>query len=190
MYFGLQWAYSHSVIAGTGTDAPLTSLAGEYGGDIGASLIAATIVMSVLANLTAGHTSASRMPPALADDGLLPDWFAKVSRWGTPANSIIFFGVGAVLFSLWDDFLVLAAISTLARLLAYILSIIALPILRKRANYPAINLTIVIAAPVALTLSVWLATQTNIQQWQTLGGFLLAGTLLFFIARRSSRPAV
>ena len=146
--------------------------------------------MSVLANLTAGHTSASRMPPALADDGLLPDWFAKVSRWGTPANSIIFFGVGAVLFSLWDDFLVLAAISTLARLLAYILSIIALPILRKRANYPAINLTIVIAAPVALTLSVWLATQTNIQQWQTLGGFLLAGTLLFFIARRSSRPAV
>ncbi|AEE23105.1 APC family permease [Paraglaciecola agarilytica] len=190
MYFGLQWAYSHSVIAGTGTDAPLTSLAGEYGGDIGASLIAATIVMSVLANLTAGHTSASRMPPALADDGLLPDWFAKVSRWGTPANSIIFFGVGAVLFSLWDDFLVLAAISTLARLLAYILSIIALPILRKRANYPAINLTIVIAAPVALALSVWLATQTNIQQWQTLGGFLLAGTLLFFIARRNSRPAV
>ena len=73
MYFGLQWAYSHSVIAGSGTDAPLTSLAGEYGGDIGASLIAATIVMSVLANLTAGHTSASRMPPALADDGLLPD---------------------------------------------------------------------------------------------------------------------
>ncbi|WP_233075751.1 APC family permease [Paraglaciecola chathamensis] len=190
MYFGLQWAYSHSVIAGTGTDAPLTSLAGEYGGDIGASLIAATIVMSVLANLTAGHTSASRMPPALADDGLLPDWFAKVSRWGTPANSIIFFGVGAVLFSLWDDFLVLAAISTLARLLAYILSIIALPILRKRANYPAINLTIVVAAPVALALSVWLATQTNIQQWQTLGGFLLAGTLLFFIARRKSRPAV
>ena len=100
IYFGLQWAYSHSSIAGTGPEAPLTSLAGEYAGDIGALLIAATIVVSVLANLTAGHTSASRMPPSLADDGLLPAWFGKVSRWGTPANSIIFYGVGAIMFAL------------------------------------------------------------------------------------------
>ena len=57
-------------------------------------------VVSVLANLTAGHTSASRMPPSLADDGLLPAWFGKVSRWGTPANSIIFYGVGAIMFAL------------------------------------------------------------------------------------------
>lgn len=189
IYFGLQWAYSHSVIAGTGPDAPLTSLAGEYAGDIGAWLIAATIVMSVLANLTAGHTSASRMPPALADDGLLPAWFGKVSRWGTPANSIIFFGIGAVLFSLWDDFLALAAVSTLARLLAYILSIIALPTLRQRAGYPAFNLIILITAPIALTLSLWLVTQTNVTQWQTLGGFALVGTLLFFIARRNNATA-
>lgn len=189
IYFGLQWAYSHSVIAGTGPDAPLTSLAGEYAGDIGAWLIAATIVMSVLANLTAGHTSASRMPPALADDGLLPAWFGKVSRWGTPANSIIFFGIGAVLFSLWDDFLALAAVSTLARLLAYILSILALPTLRRRAGYPAFNLIILITAPVALALSLWLMTQTNVTQWQTLGGFALVGTLLFFIARRNNATA-
>lgn len=189
IYFGLQWAYSHSVIAGTGPDAPLTSLAGEYAGDIGAWLIAATIVMSVLANLTAGHTSASRMPPALADDGLLPAWFGKVSRWGTPANSIIFFGMGAVLFSLWDDFLALAAVSTLARLLAYILSILALPTLRRRAGYPAFNLIILITAPIALALSLWLMTQTNVTQWQTLGGFALVGTLLFFIARRNNATA-
>lgn len=186
IYFGLQWAYSHSVIAGTGAEAPLTSLAGEYGGDIGALLVAGTIVVSVLANLTAGLTSASRIPPALADDGLLPAWFGKVSRWGTPANSIIFFGIGAILFSLWDDFLALAAVSTLARLFAYILSIMSLPILRKRAGYKPLNTTIVITAPIALGLSFWLATQTNVTQWQTLGGFALFGTLLFFIARRNN----
>lgn len=186
IYFGLQWAYSHSVIAGTGPDAPLTALAGEYAGDIGALLIAATIVMSVLANLTAGHTSASRMPPAMADDGLLPEWFGKVSRWGTPANSIIFFGVGAILFSLWDNFLALAAVSTLARLLAYVSSIVALPFLRRNEGKSPFNPVILIAAPIALALSLWAATQTTLMQWQTLGGFALVGTALFFIARRKS----
>ncbi|NMH59294.1 APC family permease [Alteromonas ponticola] len=186
LYFGLQWAYSHSTIAGTGADAPLTALAGEYGGDIGAILIGATIVLSVLANLTAGHTSASRIPPSLADDGLLPAWFGKVSRWGTPANSIVFFGVLAILISLWDNFLALAAVSTLARLLAYITSIAALPILRHQAGLAAFNPTIVVAAPVALFLSLWATTQTNVTQWQALAGFAIVGTLLFFIARRNN----
>lgn len=186
IYFGLQWAYSHSVVAGTGPEAPLISLASEYGGDVGALLIAATIVMSVLANLTAGHTSASRMPPALADDGLLPDWFGKVSRWGTPANSIVFYGAGAILISFWDDFLALAAVSTLARLLAYIGSIAALPTLRRRAGKPAFNTTIMLTSPIALTISFWAVTQTNTIQWQAIGGVALIGTVLFFIARRKS----
>lgn len=187
IYFGLQWAYSHSEIAGTGPDAPLTALAYLYGGDIGAMLIAATIVVSVLANLTAGHTSASRMPSALADDGLLPDWFGKVSRWGTPANSIVFFGVGAVMFSLWDDFLALAAVSTLARLLAYVASILALPRLRKQAGKSTYDKRLVVAVPVALLLCLWAAYQTNALQWQTLAGFAIVGSLLFFVARREDR---
>jgi len=186
IYFGLQWAYSHSVVAGTGPEAPLTALAGQYGGDIGAWLIAATIVMSVLANLTASHTTASRMPSAMADDGLLPGWFGRVSRWGTPANSIVFYGVGAVLFSLWDDFLALAAVSTLARLLAYVSSILALPGLRRQAGLPPFNGTIVLAAPVALALSIWAATQTNAFHWQALAGVALVGTVLFFLARRAN----
>ncbi|AKS41265.1 APC family permease [Wenzhouxiangella marina] len=190
IYFGLQWAYSHSVIAGTGPEAPLTALAGEYGGDIGALLIAATIVMSVLANLTAGHTSASRMPSAMADDGLLPGWFGRVSRWGTPANSIVFYGVGAILFSLWDDFLALAAVSTLARLLAYVSSILALPRLRRQAGLPAFNTSIVLAAPVALVLSLWAATQTNAFHWQTLLGFAVVGSLLYFLAWRGRSQGV
>lgn len=183
IYFALQWAYSHSVIAGTGPDAPLTALAGEYWGDIGALLIAATIVISVLANLTAGHTSASRMPSSLADDGLLPNWFGQVSRWGTPVNSIIFCGFGAILFALWDDFLVLAAVSTLARLLAYVSSILALPLLRRQAGKTPFNTSIILAAPIALALSLWAASQTNATQWQALAGFAVVGTVLYFIER-------
>jgi len=126
------------------------------------------------------------MPSAMADDGLLPGWFGRVSRWGTPANSIVFYGVGAVLFSLWDDFLALAAVSTLARLLAYVSSILALPGLRRQAGLPPFNGTIVLAAPVALALSIWAATQTNAFHWQALAGVALVGTVLFFLARRAN----
>lgn len=184
IYFGLQWAYSHSAIAGSAPDAPITALARLYWGDIGATLIAATIVVSVLANLMAGYTSSSRMPSAFADDKLIPAWFGKVSRWGTPANSILFLFVLITLFALVDDFLVLAVMSSVARLIAYVASILSLPKLRQQAGHKAINVTMALAAPIALTLSIWAMTQTNGTQWLTLGGFAVVGTILFFIARR------
>jgi amino acid transporter len=184
IYFGLQWAYRHSAIAGSDPDAPVTALARLYWGDIGATLIAATIVVSVLANLMAAYTSTSRMPSAFADDRLIPAWFGKVSRWGTPANSILFLFVLATLFALVDDFLVLAVMSSVARLIAYVASILSLPRLRQQTGQKAINVTIALAAPIALTLSIWAMTQTNGAQWLTLGGFAVVGTILFIVAQR------
>jgi len=188
VYFGLQWAYGHSAVAGTAPGAPLTALAREHGGDTGALLIGLTIVVSVLANLTAGHASSARMPSALAEDGLLPAWFAAPSRWGTPANAIVAYGVAAILIAMQDEFLALAAVSTLARLLAYVASILALPRLRRRAGATAFSPRIAVAAPVALALCGWAATRTSAYQWTTLAGFVAAGTVLYAVARRG-RPA-
>ncbi|HET9817529.1 MAG TPA: APC family permease, partial [Xanthobacteraceae bacterium] len=89
IYFALQFAYSASPVAGTGSKAPLAALAGYYLGNGGSLLIAATAILSVLANSISGHTCASRMTASLSDDRLLPRWFGKVSRWGTPSNSIV-----------------------------------------------------------------------------------------------------
>jgi amino acid transporter len=186
IYFGLQWVYSHSPIAGTSPEAPLTALAAHLGGDVGALLIAATIVVSVLANITATITSASRMPPALADDLLLPAWFGRVSRWGTPANSVVFFGIGAMILALNSTFLTLAAISTLARIIAYIASIVSLPRLRRAAGLPLVDPAIALAAPIALALCLWASLQTDAAQWQMLGAFVVAGTFLYVLASRSA----
>ena len=68
--------------------------------------------------------------------------------------------------------------------MAYIVSIMALPRLRRDAGRPAFNAVILIAAPIALSLSIWATTQTNSTHWLTLGGFALVGTALYFIARR------
>jgi amino acid transporter len=184
IYFGLQWVYSHSPIAGTSPEAPLTALAAQLGGEVGAVVIAATIVVSVLANLTATITSASRMPPALADDLLLPTWFGRVSRWGTPANSVVFFGIGAMILALNSSFLTLAAISTLARIIAYVASILSLPRLRRAAGLPLLDPVIALAAPVALGLCLWASLQTHTTQWQTLGAFVVVGTVLYIVASR------
>lgn len=183
IYFGLQFAYSNSPVAGTGSEAPLAALAGHYTGHFGSLLIAATVIVSVLGNSVAGHTIASRITAALSDDGLIPRWFGRVSNWGTPANSIVFFGLGALLFALTGSFVALAISSTLARLLVYIASIGALPRLRRLAGLDAFTLPLGAAAGIALSLCVWASSQSSGEQWILIAAFLCAGTVLFFMAR-------
>ncbi len=183
IYFGLQYAYSNSPIAGTGSEAPLAALAGYYAGNIGSVLIGVTVIVSVLGNSIAGHTTASRMTAALSDDKLIPSWFGRVSRWGTPANSITFFGLGALFFALSGTFVTLAVSGTLARLLVYIASIGALPRLRKSTGLKAFTLPLGFAALVALCLCLWASFQSSREQWALIAAFLCAGTILFLVAR-------
>ena len=191
IYFGLQFAYSNSPVAGTGSEAPLAALAGYYAGSLGSLLIAATAIVSVLANSVAGHTCASRMTASLSDDGLLPGWFGQVSVWGTPANSIVVFGLGAMLFALSGTFVTLAVGATLARLIIYFASISALPRLRRSVGLKPINVPIGIAAPIALSFCVWAMSQSTRAQWALIGAFLLVGSFLFFLARRDrSAPLI
>ena len=148
----------------------------------------ASVVVSVLANLTAGQTSASRMTPALADDRLLPAWFGKVGRFGTPTNAIVFHGALGMAFALTGTFLELAIVSTLARLLAYIASVASLPILRREAGRRAVTVPLAIVMGIALALSLWLAAQADQDRWIMLAIFAAVGTGLYFIARRGPEP--
>lgn len=187
VYFALQFAYSNSPIAGSGAAAPLAALAGYHAGPIGSILIAATVVVSVLGNMTAGHIVSSRLTSSMADDKLLPAWFGQVSRWGTPANSIAFFGGGALVFALSGSFAALAVAASLARMLVWILSFVSLPVLRKARGWAPLGGPLVVAAPVALALSLWACAQSTSTQWALIGAFLGAGTVLYFLGRR---PAV
>jgi len=153
------------------------------------TLIIAAVIVSVLGNSVAGHTTARRMTASLSNDGLIPDWFGSVSRWGTPANSIVFFGVGALMFALSGTFVTLAVSGTLARLLVYIASIGALPLLRKSVGLKALSLPTGIAAFVALLLCSWASFQSSRQQWALMAAFLSVGTILFFVARYSRSAA-
>jgi hypothetical protein len=94
-----------------------------------------------------------------------------------------------VAFALTGTFVTLAISATLARLLVYIASIGALPLLRKLAGTKALTPPLAGGALVANSLCVWASLQSNGKQWALIAASISAGTILFFIARYSPAAA-
>jgi amino acid transporter len=119
---------------------------------------------------------------------MLPAWFGRVNpRWLTPANAILCYGVLAALFSLWGGFAVLAAASTLTRLLTYLVSAAALPVIERR-NGIASRLHSAMAF-LAICLSCWIASHASALSWVIFAALVALGTLLYFLAQRAVSPA-
>jgi amino acid transporter len=107
----------------------------------------------------------------------LPGWFGRISRsFATPANSILFMALTAILLAVSGSFVWLAVVSTLARLFAYAASIAALP----KAKGGTVNWAL---AAGGLAVCVWAAAQSKWESWAMLAGFVLAGFLLYALAR-------
>ncbi len=119
----------------------------------------------------------------MAEQGMLPKWFEKVSpRFLTPANSIVFYGVLAAICATWGGFLALAAASTLSRLLTYVITAAALPVIERREG--KINPVHLVVAVLAFAASVWIASHADARAWVMFLVLMIVGTGLYFIARR------
>ena len=76
-----------------------------------------------------------RVTYAMAERGELPAWLGKVHRaFATPVSSILFFAALVAALAVSGSFVWLAVISTLARMIVYAATIIALP---RAPNRPA-----------------------------------------------------
>lgn len=186
LYVLVQLAYSASGIGAS--DAPLADLAAKSLGPIGALLLGLTAIVSVLANQLSAVTSVSRITSSLADQGMLPRWFGRISpRFATPANSIMTVGGIGLALALSGTFVTLAVISTLSRLFTYLACIAAVPRLdlldRKFRWGKGVLLPLAAGA-----LCIWAAAQSRTDEWVAFFAFLLAGSLLFLVAPLG-RPA-
>jgi len=134
--------------------------------------------------------SAPRMTYAMGHLGSLPAWFGKVHpRFHTPANSIYFYAIFSIVLALSGKFIWLAAMSTVVRLMVYVLCIASLPILqRKLGEYQGqFRLRGGMAIPVlALAISLWLMTHASLKSWVVTGVFMLLGSVLYAVTRRRS----
>jgi len=184
LYMLVIWAYLAIAPAVAGDESALAAAAGEVMGQAGVVAISLAAAFSIGSNTLAGGIVTPRMTYGMAEQGTLPRAFAHVSRrFRTPDVSILFYGGASILFSLWGGFAALAIASTLSRLVMYLLSAIALPVLERRdagkAPWWHLPLSLLAAAS-----TLWVASQASGEAFRMLGLILLVGTGLYFIAAR------
>lgn len=186
LYVLVQWAYSAS--ASTNSETPLLDLATRLGGPLAGFALALTVLVSVIANLGSSMLGSPRLTVGMAEERMLPMRFAAIDpRFGTPAFSILFFGLFALLLALSGSFVFLAIVSTLARLASYFACVLAAPRLdrmyaasrpwSRRLLFPAI----------AAALCIWAASQSSAKEWRSLAALVAAGTVLYLVTAR--KPA-
>jgi amino acid transporter len=177
LYGLVQLGYAAIMPAGPAPEAPLAAYAEALVGPAGAILLAITAMASVAGNVGGSMTSTPRVTYALSHQGALPPWFGRIApRYATPANSIMFMGALGAVLALTGSFVWLAIVSTLARLFVYAACIAALP--RARPGWLSWGLL-----GGGLAVCAWAAAQSKWQSWAMLGGFVLAGFVLYGLAR-------
>lgn len=113
-------------------DAPYALAATHFFGPWGKDLVALGAIISCLGALNGWILLQGQVPLAAANDGLLPQFFKKQSRFGTPAVGLIVSAIFATVFlsltlrdSLVQQFTVMISLATFATLLMYLLTSMA-----------------------------------------------------------------
>lgn len=167
---------------------PLADVAEILMGPTGAAMLTMGAVFSIGGNCSASMLSAPRMTYALAKLGSLPAWFGVIHpRYKTPLNSILFYAVLGLLLALSGSFIWLAVVSTLARLLSYILGVAALPVLEKRIEKTQGQFHLpggYFIPALALLLCLWLVSFASMTAWLTTAGFFALGSVLYLASSR------
>jgi len=171
-----------------GSRTPLADVAMILLGTAGAAILTLGAVFSITGNLTSSMLSAPRMLYAMGQLGSLPDWFGRIHpRFQTPTNAILFYAGFSIVLAMSGGFAFLAVISTIVRLMVYVMCIATLPVLhRKLGEYEGqFRLWGGMAIPIiALVISIWLMTHASLKSWTTTGAFLILGAVLYFLTRR------
>jgi amino acid transporter len=194
-YFVIQLAYVAIMQGRTPEGAPLAAAASVLAGPWGAIAITLAAVLSIGGNLFASMIATPRLTFAMAEDGSLPRWFGQVNeRFATPANSILIMGVIGGALAVSGAFVWLAIMSSLARMIVYLVGIAALP--KLRAEAPPVKRgfaaqVLRIATPlVAAALCIWAAAQAKLDAWAFIAAFAVLGTLLYLLSRwRRRQPS-
>ncbi|MGE0132373.1 MAG: APC family permease [Blastocatellales bacterium] len=112
---------------------PLADASERFLGGIGASAITAGAIISIIGNLSVLILAAARLPFAMAGNRELPRMFAVThERFCTPHLAIIATGAAMLALTLSKDFITSLTVSTIARLLAYVVTCAGLIALRRR----------------------------------------------------------
>jgi APA family basic amino acid/polyamine antiporter len=179
------------------SERPIADAAVVFLGPFGAAFISIGVVVSIFGNLNAGVLAATRTLFGMSEQRDLPPVFDKTHpKFKTPYVAIIVTAVAMLILTIQSSFLTAVAIATIARLLFYATTCLALPIFRRRNDLAKAPFSIpfgVAAAILSIGLIVWLLTNVDYAKEglavivaATIGLIIFASVWLF---RRSKNEA-
>jgi amino acid transporter len=190
-YMAVQWAY---IAAGApqadGNTTPLAMAAEAVMGDYGALLLSIAAIFSIAANALAYSIAGPRVIFGMAERGLLPARLARVSsRFATPYGAILLFSAIISLMLASGAFTFLATMTSLGSQLVVICYVGAFGVLMRRTtdvHDGVLSLRWWPAMAIAAGFSVFTIVQAPASAFALLGGLLVIGTGLYFVARRGA----
>ncbi len=172
------------------SESTLVDVGQKLAGPLGAFVITLTAVFSIGGNIAATILTAPRITYAMSEQQLLPTWFSNVHhKYLTPNHSIWFIGIMILIFALSGSFIWLAAASSLARLIAYLLCAAAIPVIRKKSDATGqkigFRLPFGYTIPLfAAVMCIWMAMHANEKSWITVTALSAIGLLLYWYESR------
>lgn len=162
-----------------GSTAPLALAGFGLLGALGASIITIGALFSITGSDEAGVLSTTRIPYAMAGDGLLPKIFAKLHpKYETPYVSIIVISATALIASIIGNINQLIVLSVFTILFCYLVTCISVYPLRKKYNI-TVNVPSFIPA-IGVLISIYIMTQCNINQIITGSILIVAGIPIYW----------
>jgi len=167
-----------------GNEAPVAHAFQDLGMKWIGAAISATAIASILSVIFAFMLAAARIWFALARDGLLPAWFAKVHpRYGTPYRPTLALGVFTALVAGLFPLGEVAKLVNIGVLSAFIVICSAVLVLRRRKpDLPRAFRTpwVPLVPIVGIIFSIWLLLQLALITWTVFVIWVALGALIYF----------
>ncbi|HEU4835264.1 MAG TPA: amino acid permease [Pyrinomonadaceae bacterium] len=163
---------------------PLADAGSQFLGAAGGAIISAGAIISITGNLNILLLSGSRLPFAMAEQKQLPAFVGSIHRqFFTPYVSILI-TAGLMLFlTLKSSFVAALTISTIARLVTYGATCLALPVFRARSETPAAVFRLpggTVVAILSLLLIIWLLLHSTRAEAEASGWAAVVGLVIYF----------
>lgn len=172
---------------------PLADAGSRFLGTAGGAIISAGAIISITGNLNIILLSGSRLPFAMAEQKQLPAFIGSIhTKFFTPYVAILI-TAGLMLFlTLQSSFLAALTISTIARLVTYGATCLALPVFRARSDTPAPQFRLpggTAIAILSLLLIVWLLLHSTLEEAKAAAWAAAVGLVVYFAYRLYSRSS-